>query len=198
MPKGPNDLENDPFTETIKNAEAHGPHIPFDRYVAGLRYLEGTCIQSPLLTDPLAGQLCGSHGMSLARKELSDLQEAQGHVGKHLRVPARSRIVDDEILSAISKLVLVGETSMQVKGMGWFRAGWWGDDQIFPMLLCVFSAPYHTHAVHAVPLSSADCCSCLIVSHLRRSFLLVGRGLAGLRAPLGPCTGGRLGVWVTV
>ena len=91
------------------------------RYVAGLRYLEGTCIGSPLLTDQLAGQLCGSHGLSLARKELSGLYEAQGHEGKHLRVPARSRIIDDELLSAISKLLPMGKSSVQVQGM---RRSW--------------------------------------------------------------------------
>ncbi len=68
--------------------EVDSPVAFTSRYVAGLRFLEGTCIESPLLTDPLAAELCGPNGMALARKELADLSAAQGQ-GKHLRVPAR-------------------------------------------------------------------------------------------------------------
>eukprot|EP00195_Chlamydomonas_chlamydogama_P002951 CAMPEP_0202919996 /NCGR_PEP_ID=MMETSP1392-20130828/76624_1 /ASSEMBLY_ACC=CAM_ASM_000868 /TAXON_ID=225041 /ORGANISM="Chlamydomonas chlamydogama, Strain SAG 11-48b" /LENGTH=291 /DNA_ID=CAMNT_0049613471 /DNA_START=158 /DNA_END=1033 /DNA_ORIENTATION=+ len=55
------------------------------------------------MVDHLAGQLCDDEALELALKELADLQGAQGP-GKHLRVPARSRIMDDWVVEGISSL----------------------------------------------------------------------------------------------
>ena len=87
--------------------------ISLCRYVAGLRFI----VDQPLMTDNLAGLLgllCGSKGLELA----------QGG-GKHLRVPARSRIVDGELLSAIRMHAQHGATDAQVSSSHAHSQGPW-------------------------------------------------------------------------
>ncbi|KAG2492901.1 hypothetical protein HYH03_008815 [Edaphochlamys debaryana] len=74
------------------------------RYTAGLRYVESSCIPHPLIaSDPLAGVLAGERGLELARQELANLQDDQGAC-KHLRVPARSRLIDDLLAAELGAL----------------------------------------------------------------------------------------------
>ncbi|GLI63135.1 hypothetical protein VaNZ11_006043 [Volvox africanus] len=74
------------------------------RFTAGLRYVESTCVPEPiLLSDPLAGALAGNRGLTLAKQELEQLTRNQGP-GKHLRVPARSRLIDDMLGQEIHEL----------------------------------------------------------------------------------------------
>eukprot|EP00798_Chlamydomonas_sp_ICE-L_P027114 gene27114-2340_t len=86
------------------------------RYVCGLRCVEGEDVKDPLLVDPLSPFLCGPKGLALAQEELRGLREAQGE-GNHLRVPARNRLVDDEVLHATSALSDMGYKRVQVS---WF------------------------------------------------------------------------------
>ncbi|KXZ52571.1 hypothetical protein GPECTOR_9g615 [Gonium pectorale] len=81
------------------------PHASFTgRFTAGLRFVESTRVAHPVIAhDPLAGCLAGERGMALAEQELKQLAEAQGP-GKHLRVPARSRLIDDILTAEIESL----------------------------------------------------------------------------------------------
>ncbi|KAG2451829.1 hypothetical protein HYH02_003605 [Chlamydomonas schloesseri] len=74
------------------------------RYVAGLRFIESSLVANPILVDPLAGKLAGSEGLELAQRELEDLERDQGP-GRHLRVPARTRLIDDLLDRELGPLV---------------------------------------------------------------------------------------------
>ncbi|PNW71476.1 hypothetical protein CHLRE_16g655900v5 [Chlamydomonas reinhardtii] len=74
------------------------------RYVAGLRYMESSRVAQLLLVDPLAGKLAGAKGLELAQRELENLERDQGP-GRHLRVPARTRLIDDLLERELGPLV---------------------------------------------------------------------------------------------
>ncbi|KAG2441726.1 hypothetical protein HXX76_003341 [Chlamydomonas incerta] len=91
------------------------------RYVAGLRYMESTRVAQPLLVDPLAGKLAGPKGLELAQRELENLERDQGP-GRHLRVPARTRLIDDVLEGELGALVAAapadGGVAAQVVAFG--------------------------------------------------------------------------------
>lgn len=60
-------------------------------------------VDNPLLTDDLAYHLAGAKALGLAQQELAKLSAQQGP-GKHLRVPARSRLLDDAVQNALALL----------------------------------------------------------------------------------------------
>lgn len=74
------------------------------RFTAGLRHVESHMIESPLLNDELACHLAGTTAILLAQRELETLSAQQG-AGKHLRVPARSRLLDDALQSSVAKVL---------------------------------------------------------------------------------------------
>ncbi|GLC46460.1 hypothetical protein PLESTM_001877900 [Pleodorina starrii] len=89
---------------TSAAAAAHEAAGFTGRFTAGLRFVESTCVPHPLLpSDPLAGALAGDRGLALAKQELEQLVRDQGP-GKHLRVPARSRLIDDTLEQEIGRL----------------------------------------------------------------------------------------------
>ncbi|GLC49977.1 hypothetical protein PLESTB_000329000 [Pleodorina starrii] len=91
-------------TATSTTVAAHEAAGFTGRFTAGLRFVESTCVPHPLLpSDPLAGALAGDRGLALAKQELEQLVRDQGP-GKHLRVPARSRLIDDTLEQEIARL----------------------------------------------------------------------------------------------
>ncbi|GFR50224.1 hypothetical protein Agub_g12403, partial [Astrephomene gubernaculifera] len=83
-----------------------------------LRFVESTCVLRPLIVaDPLAGVLAGERGLALARQELEQLTLSQGP-GRHLRVPARSRLIDDWLEREIAALKCGPATACQVVSLG--------------------------------------------------------------------------------
>ena len=73
------------------------------QFTAALRHVETTMVPSPIITDNLAQHLCGASALALALKELQELQVQQG-CSKHLRVPARTRILEDWLLEELRSL----------------------------------------------------------------------------------------------
>jgi hypothetical protein len=72
------------------------------RITAGFRAIEQRH-PDPIITDPLAIHLAGPEGFATAQADWQTLNQLQGPA-KHLRVPARNRILDDELLEAVAKL----------------------------------------------------------------------------------------------
>ena len=72
------------------------------QFTAALRHVETNLCPDPIIVDHLAIHLCGESALQLALKELRDLQGSQGP-GKHLRVPARTRILEDWLLQELAK-----------------------------------------------------------------------------------------------
>ena len=72
------------------------------QFTAALRHVEST-LPDPIMVDHLAVHLCGEAALKLAQKEIRDLQASQGP-GKHLRVPARTRILEDWLVQELKQL----------------------------------------------------------------------------------------------
>ncbi len=89
------------------------------RFTAALRHVETTLVPNPVLSDPLAPLLCGPRALKLAQDELAGLAAAQGP-GKHLRVPARTRLVEEQLLDALRQLSSheQGGVDVQVVSLG--------------------------------------------------------------------------------
>ncbi|MEW5300068.1 MAG: hypothetical protein WDW36_003026 [Sanguina aurantia] len=73
-------------------------------------------VDHPLLTDDLACHLAGAKALGLAEQELASLSAQQGP-GKHLRVPARSRLLDDALKPPLQTLANTG-SSCNVVALG--------------------------------------------------------------------------------
>lgn len=86
------------------------------RFTAGLRHVEASMVDHPLLTDDLACHLAGAKALGLAEQELATLSAQQGP-GKHLRVPARSRLLDDAVKPFVQALLTAG-SSCNVVALG--------------------------------------------------------------------------------
>lgn len=61
-----------------------------------------------IVADPLAAHMAGEDALATARSEWAKLAAAQGP-GKHLRVPARNRLLDDELLAALEGLAAAAD-----------------------------------------------------------------------------------------
>lgn len=85
------------------------------RYTAGLRAVENERAAEPIVRDNIAKHLAGPKGLELARDEWDRLSDMQGP-GKHLRVPARTRIIDDKLSSIVQSLS--GQGKLQVVSLG--------------------------------------------------------------------------------
>jgi O-methyltransferase involved in polyketide biosynthesis len=70
------------------------------QFTAALRHCETEYCSNPIIIDHLAQELCGDEALQLALKELQALRASQGD-GKHLRVPARTRILEDWLLQSL-------------------------------------------------------------------------------------------------
>ena len=87
------------------------------RITAGFRAVEQRH-PKPIIQDPLAIHLAGPEGLATAEADWQRLNQLQGP-GKHLRVPARNRILDDEIVKAVAGLAdRVKPGSIQVVNLG--------------------------------------------------------------------------------
>ena len=73
------------------------------QFTAALRHVETTMVPDPIIVDHLASHLCGSDALHLAVKELNDLRASQGP-NLHLRVPARTRILDDWLIEELKAI----------------------------------------------------------------------------------------------
>lgn len=94
-----------------------GPIGATCQYTAALRFVECTRVSDPVIHDHLARQLCGDAALELAVKELASLQADQGQ-GKHLRVPMRTRILEDWLLEELGALKAQSCSAMQVVSLG--------------------------------------------------------------------------------
>eukprot|EP00775_Hariotina_reticulata_P009887 gene9887-10044_t len=74
------------------------------KITAGFRAVELQHIENPIIIDPLSPYLAGEDGFKIAVQDWQDLAAQQGP-GKHLRVPARNRIMDDALCSALVQLI---------------------------------------------------------------------------------------------
>ncbi|KAJ9511685.1 hypothetical protein QJQ45_017988 [Haematococcus lacustris] len=134
--------------------EVSGPAFTC-RYTAALRHVETQCVPNPVLVDHLAPHLCGPKGLQLAQKELQQLVTAQGP-GKHLRVPARTRLLDDLLLQAIQQLTLEGQP---------------GTVQVVSLGCGMDTRPWRL-------TSLPSCVACVVLAHIRSDLAL---GLLGCR-----------------
>lgn len=73
------------------------------RITAGFRAVELQHIADPIISDPLAEHLAGQQAQQIALQDWQKLSQHQGP-GKHLRVPARNRIVEDALCEALQQL----------------------------------------------------------------------------------------------
>lgn len=88
------------------------------RFTAALRHVETTQVHNPVIVDHLAPHLCGEAALRLAEEELRGLQAAQG-TGKHLRVPMRTRILEDLLLKDLrARQAQQGCQEIQVVSVG--------------------------------------------------------------------------------
>lgn len=84
------------------------------QFTCALRHVETIMVPDPIIVDPLAPYLCGDCALQLAMKELADLQTQQG-LNKHLRVPARTRILKDWLIEELKVIPWTGQTPVDVQ-----------------------------------------------------------------------------------
>lgn len=72
---------------------------------------------TPIVTDRLAKLLAGPKALQIAAMEWEKLEIDQGK-GKHMRVPARARIIDDSLLDVLQELSGEGVETVQVVCFG--------------------------------------------------------------------------------
>ena len=103
--------------EEEEQEEAIADAVPFTcRMTAAFRAIEAEHA-APIIRDPLALSLAGAKALAIARRDVEQLVQLQGP-GRHLRVPARNRIVDDLLLAALERVGGDDGRRVQVVNLG--------------------------------------------------------------------------------
>lgn len=102
------------------NTDSIESGAPFTcRITAAFRSLEMVAGSDAIINDPLAPYLAGNKATEIAKRDLEQLINGQGP-GRHLRIPARNRIIDDQLLEVLSAIGLSSshEGPVQVVNLG--------------------------------------------------------------------------------